>query len=129
MVNIVNGTSHEIHIYDNTQAYYISSLRKWFLRSDGEPCHIIPAGTNLNAQMETAELCTAHKFPFYVTGAVVFTGHDPVPDGDIVVVSQLYRSAVIALGGDTSRLATVNETVYASEINIRPVGCMSLAIG
>ncbi len=42
---------------------------------------------------------------------------------------RLYRRAVEALGGDTSRLATVDSTVYASEDGKQPVGCLHLAIG
>jgi len=33
------------------------------------------------------------------------------------------------LGGDTSKLATIDGAVYNSEANPRPVGCLSLAVG
>ncbi len=46
----------------------------------------------------------------------------------IYIVSNLYRSAVQALGGDTSKFATVTDTVYSAG-DIKPCGCLALAIG
>ena len=48
---------------------------------------------------------------------------------DIVVVSNMYRSAVKELGGSTSKLATVSGTVYSDESAVRPCGCLRLAVG
>jgi hypothetical protein len=66
--------------------------------------------------------------PFAIKGAVQFTGHDPVPDADVVICSNLYRSAVQQFGGDTSNLATVDGAVFDGD-SPRPVGITSLAIG
>jgi hypothetical protein len=60
----------------------------------------------------------------------VFTGYDSLPEGyDLYVVSNLYRSAVKELGGDTSLLATVDGTVYESAENPKPIGILRLAVG
>jgi len=127
-MKVFNGTQHTINIYtldqcDNTDP------RKLIVLDGQSPCHVIPAGTNLNCVKVNAPIDdTAFDFP--VTGAVQFTGHDDLPDGyDIYIVSQLFRAAVVALGGDTSHLATVNGVVYQDIDNPRPCGCLGLAIG
>lgn len=129
---IINGTSHTIHIYQLSDTTPIQDGRKLILKEGAQPVAVIPAGTNLNAVKANADIPDALKssFPFLVKGAVEFISHDPIPGNtEIVVVSNLYRSAVKELGGDTSRLATVDGTVYDSEEAIRPCGCLGLAIG
>jgi hypothetical protein len=65
-----------------------------------------------------------------LTGALCFTACDPVPEGyKLVIVSKLHRAAVSELGGDTSRLATVNGLVFWSEEDIVPCGCTGLCCG
>lgn len=125
---IFNGTQHAINIYsidqcDNTDP------RKLIVKEGEMPSTIIAAGTNLNC-VKTNLPAPAEDFGFTVKGAVVFTSYDPLPEGyDIYIVSNLYRSAVKELGGDTSKLATVNGVVYQDINNPRPCGCLGLAIG
>lgn len=125
---IVNGTPHEITIYAEADCTLDSASRKLILRENATPLFKIPAGTPLNAKTQVSELADS-EFPF-LRGAVEFVEADPLPEeGDIVVVSNLYRSALKELGRDTSKVATVGGTVYADSDNPRPVGCLYLSVG
>jgi len=129
---IVNGTSHSINFYHKSQVSFVSELRKYVLIDPStQPYYTIQPGVNLNAYTTKLEtnIDDIVNVPFPCTGATVFTSYDPIPDASIVVCSQLYRSAVQALSGDTSSLAIVSETVYLSATELRPIGCLSLAIG
>jgi len=128
-MKITNGTSHEINFYRVGVTLPVQGGRKLVLQEGAKPCLTVPPGTNLNAQVSNLEAPEIPGCEIPLKGAVVFTGYDPVPDGDIVIVSNLYRSAVKELGGDTSRLATVSGTVYASADGKRPCGCVELAVG
>ena len=127
-VQIFNGTQHQINIFSLDQCDQ-SDARKLIVLEGEMPSTIIAAGTNLNCAKENLP-APAGEFGFNVKGAVVFTAHDPLPEGyDIYIVSNLYRSAVKELGGDTSKLATVDGVVYQDVNNPRPCGCLGLAIG
>ena len=127
---IVNGTSHTINLYSLEDTIAIQGGRKLVLKEGAAPLMVVPAGTNLNAQKGNLPAPKVAGMPQEcVKGAVVFTAHDPIPKAAIVIVSNLYRSAVKELGGDTSRLATVDGAVYADESAVRPVGCTALAVG
>ena len=127
---IVNGTPHEITIYAEADCTLASASRKLILKENATPLFGIPAGIPLNAKTQIKELRNPNpEFPF-LKGAVEFIEADPLPEeGDIVVVSNLYRSALKELGRDTSRVATVGGTVYADSDNPRPVGCLWLNVG
>jgi hypothetical protein len=129
---IVNGTSHSINFYHKSQVSFVSELRKYILiDTTTKPYYTIEPGTNLNAYTTKLEtnIDDVVNVPFPCTGATVFTSYDPTPEAHIVVCSQLYRSAVSSLNGNTSNLAIVSETVYLSATELRPIGCLSLAIG
>jgi hypothetical protein len=127
-MNIFNGTSHTIDFYDLSQCESDKDGRKLWLKAGEKPIYSLPAGVNLNCQKTNAP-SPEGDFPFMVRGGIVFTGYDPIPeDSDLVIVSNLYRSAVQSLGGDTSKLATIDSSVY-EDGNPRPVGCIGLAIG
>ena len=126
---IVNGTPHEITIYAEADCTLDSVCRKLILKENATAVFKIPAGTPLNAKTQVSELSDS-EFPF-LRGAVEFVDADPLPGmpGDIVIVSNLYRSALKELGRDTGRIATVGGTVYADSDNPRPVGCLYLSVG
>jgi hypothetical protein len=129
---IFNGTSHAINFFHKSQVTFNSQLRKYILiDSNTQPYYTIQPGTNLNAYTSKLEtnIESIVNVPFPCTGATVFTSYDSIPDASIVVCSQLYRSAVSSLNGNTSNLAIVSETVYLSATELRPIGCLSLAIG
>ena len=127
-MKIFNGTQHEINIYSLDQCDQ-SDTRKLIVLEGQKPSFTVPPGTNLNA-VKGNKPAPEGDFPFPVQGAVIFEGYDPLPECyDIYIVSNLYRSAVAELGGDTSYLATVNGVVYADRNNPRPCGCLGLAIG
>lgn len=125
---IVNGTPHKIAIYTEADCTLDSASRKLILKENATPLFGIPAGIPLNAKTQVSEFADS-EFPF-LRGVVEFVEADPLPEeGDIVVVSNLYRSALKELGRDTSRVATVGGTVYADSDNPRPVGCLYLSVG
>jgi hypothetical protein len=126
---IVNGTSHEIKFYSEQDTVPVQGGRKLVLKEGAQPILVIKPGINLNAQKGNKEAPQIPGCAIPLKGAVIFVGHDPIPNGDIVVVSNMFRAAVVELGGDTSSLATVDGTVYESEESLRPCGCLALAVG
>ena len=129
-MKVVNGTTHSINLYSLQDTITIQDGRKLVLKEGATPLFCLAPGTNLNAVKVNAELpvhLQGSGLP--LKGGVKFVSHDPIPDGDIVIVSNLYRSAVKELGNDTSRLATVDGVVYKSESDMRPCGCLGLAVG
>lgn len=130
-MKIVNGTQHAITIYSIDDCDQ-SNPRRLVLKPGAKPVYIVPAGTPLNAVKSNAdvpEFSGIKELPFTVKGAASFTDADPLPDGDIVVVSNLYRAARVELGLSTARCAVIDGAVYEDGDNPRPVGCTSLAIG
>jgi len=127
-MKIVNGTSHEITIYSVEDCISVHNGRKLVLKGGATPKAVIPPGINLNAQKGNKPAPNGN-YGFSVKGAVIFTDADPIPNGDLVIVSNLYRAACVDLGRDTSRLGTVDGTVYQDEDGTRPCGCTAIAIG
>lgn len=127
-MKIVNGTQHEITIYSIEDCEVIQGGRKLVVKEGAVPQTVIPAGSNLNA-VKGNKPAPSGEFGFTVKGAVTFADADPIPDGDLVIVSNLYRAACVELGRDTSRLGTVDGAVYADEKGTRPIGCTAIAIG
>lgn len=130
-MRIFNGTVHEINLYDKNDVITAQDGRKLILKEGAQLLLRLEAGTNLNASKGNAELPKhLEESNLPLKGRVIFLEHDPVPSGyEIVVVSNLYRSAVKELGGDTSALATVDGVVYKFEFDLRPCGCLNLAVG
>ena len=127
-MDIFNGTAHQINIF-SLESCDQTDPRKLMVKEGEYPTTIIAAGTNLNCVKQNLP-APEGDFGFPVKGAVVFVSHDPLPEGyDIYIVSNLFRSAVKELGGDTSKLATVDGVVYNNPENPRPCGCLGLAIG
>lgn len=127
-MKIYNGTTHEINLFTIEQCE-ASDPRKLIVKEGETPIYTIAAGINLNVDKTNAPTPKL-EVPFPVKGAVKFVSYDPLPPGyDIYIVSNLYRSAVIELKGDTSKLATIDGTVYKDPNNLRPCGCLALAIG
>jgi hypothetical protein len=127
-MRVFNGTEHQINLYQLEQCIQ-DNPRKLIVKEGEKPFFTIQPGTNLNAQKGTKP-APSGNFPFPVSGAVTFTGYDPLPEGyDLYIISNFYRSAVKELGGDTSKLGTVNGVVYADATNPRPCGCLEIAIG
>ena len=126
---LFNGTPHEVTIYAEADCTLDSASRKLILKENATAVFKIPAGTPLNAKTQVSEIYDS-EFPF-LRGAVEFVDADPLPGmpGDIVIVSNLYRSALKELSRDTGRIATVGGTVYENIKNPRPVGCLWLNVG
>jgi hypothetical protein len=135
MVNIYNGTQHEINIYNAEDTTAIEDGRKLILKKGAVPLVVVPSGKNLNCVKSNSQAPTfeVEGLPASaIKGAVNFTSYEALPEeavGKVVIVSNLYRSAVKELGGDTSMFATVDGVVYLSAEDKRPCGCLGLAIG
>jgi hypothetical protein len=131
-INYSNGTSHEINIYSVEDTYVTQAGRKLVLKEGATPVLVIPPGTNLNATKGNGALpASLVDAPSFLKGAVKFTEAEELPSGDydVIVVSNLFRSAYVELGKDTSKLATIDGAVYADETCTRPCGCLGLAVG
>ena len=131
MLKIFNGTQHAITIYSIEDTVSVQNGRKLVLKEGAAPILQLPPGINLNAVKGNSELPEhLRETEIPLKGGVRFLSYDSIPEGyDIVIVSNLYRSAVKELGHDTSKLATVNGLVYMSETEMRPCGCTALAVG
>jgi hypothetical protein len=136
MIGIYNGTQHEINIYSIEDTTAIEDGRKLILKEGAVPLVVVPSGKNLNCVKSNSNAPSSFEViglpASAIKGAVNFTSYDPLPEeavGKVVIVSNLYRSAVKELGGDTSRFATVDGVVYLSAEDKRPCGCLGLAIG
>ena len=131
MLKIFNGTSYIINVYSPYDTVSLYGGRKLILVKGAEPRLIIAPGVNLNVVKTNRDLDARFKLiDLPLVGAVDFTDADVLPEGyDLYVVSNLYRSACKELGRDTSKFATVNGAVHANETAIRPIGCVSLAVG
>jgi len=127
-MKVINGTEHEITIYSVEDCISVQKGRKLILKEGAIPKVVIPPGTDLNA-VKGNKPAPAKDFGFPVKGAIIFISADPIPDGDLVIVSNLFRAACVDLGRDTSRLGTVDGTVYRDEDGTRPCGCTAIAIG
>ena len=127
-MKIVNGTNHKICIYAEADCVPIENGRKLILNPGALPLAIIPPGTPLNAIKGHAPLPEG-EYGFPVRGAVTFTGADPVPEGDLIIVSNPYRAACLELGRDTSRLGTPDGLVFKDKFSPSPCGCTAIAVG
>lgn len=135
MVAIYNGTQHEINIFSLADTTAIEDGRKLVLKEGALPLVVIPSGKNLNC-VKSNNAAPSFKIEGLpsssVKGAVNFVSYEPLPaeaEGKVVIVSNLYRSAVKELGGDTSLFATVDGVVYLSAEDKKPCGCLGLAVG
>lgn len=131
-MEIYNGTQHTIVFYDEQDCYSVQEGRKLVVKKGSEPLMVIKPGKDLSCQKGNLPNPSIQIDDIPLKGAVVFKSYDPLPEealNKIVVVSNLYRSAVKELGGDTSKLATVDGAVYETEEAIRPCGCLALAVG
>jgi hypothetical protein len=125
---IINCTPHPINIFDRNDAD--SSNPRRLMLAEGAECirTIEPSGTVLNAQRGDSDIVDMiDGVP--VKSRAKFISFDALPEGDdFVIVSQLFKSAVVDCGGDTSRLLCVAETVFRVDCPT-PVGCCALEVG
>lgn len=128
MTSIYNATPHQINVYSKSDVEFDVSQRKYIAAVGATPIYTVAKGVPVNCKTANAPTLIINC-PVPVVGAVQFTSYDSLPEGyDIYIVSNLYRSAIQALGGDTSKLATVTDTVYSAG-DIKPCGCLALAVG
>lgn len=119
-MKILNCTPHTINIYSVKDVVDVNDRHLHI--TDGAEAQVInPSGTVLSAKMvyEGEGYDVQRKY----------VGVDPAPeceDGDLIIVSALYASAVKELGGDTSKLRTVYGTVYDKADDRKVIGCIGL---
>lgn len=129
MTLIYNATPHAINFYNKSDVEFDVTQRKFIAAVEAKPFYTVEKGVKCDCHTINAPAPVLENCPAPVVGAVQFTSYDELPEGyDLYIVSNLYRSAVQALGGDTSKFATVTDTVYSAG-DIKPCGCLALAIG
>jgi len=129
-MTIHNFTNHAVSFYSQDDCNF-TDPRRVVVNDGAVPYYTVPAGVPLNAQRGNKPLDPRFNAPVPLKGAVDFVGYDPLPEyvgeGDICIVSALYRAAVQALGGDTTNLALIDTPVYDSTGKV--VGCIGLSVG
>jgi hypothetical protein len=129
-MTIYNFTNHAVSFYRADDCNF-TDPRRVVVRDGAVPYYTLSAGIPLNAQKGNKPLDPKFTAPVPLKGAVDFVSYDPLPssvgDGDICIVSALYRGAVQALGGDTSQLAVIDTPVYDNTGKV--VGCIGLSVG
>ncbi|MCD6418072.1 hypothetical protein J7M00_04760, partial [bacterium] len=118
-----NYTPHTINIYSQEQVEYVPEIRKYVVKEGEEPIVVIPSDGMLSAKIKYEKITEIDGIPIHEP---VVENCDEPPEGEDVIVSQLYVAAMRALGMDTSKLYTVSQPVYNSKDNPRPVGCLGL---
>lgn len=130
-MRILNCTPHPISLYDRALVDD-SNPRRLMLPNDAcAVMHLTSAGISLNAvrgeHILNAEASKDLGVPVY--NPPTFVSYDELPPEytDYYVVSRMYKQAVSDLGGDTSKLLTVGETVFKPD-SPTPVGCCSFEL-
>ena len=118
-----NYTPHTINIYSPEQVEYVPEIRKYVVKKGEQPKVVIPSDGMLSAIIKYDSTTQIDGIPIY---EAVVESCDIPPEGEDVIVSQLYVAAMRALGRDVSRLYTVSQPVYNSKENPRPIGCLGL---
>jgi len=102
MVNIVNGTTQSINLYNISQVRRVRD--KYILNAGQSPVYNIPAGTRqLNARISTS-IPLAVSVPFQIVGDQIFAGADAIPTGDLIIVTSQYKAAIKALRISATKL-------------------------
>lgn len=112
MKTFFNGTPHPINVVANGVSS--PAIRK-FVVPEGMAPEItisIPSDGMLNAKIESVQADSINGVPTFGKKVI---GCDPIPEGDIIIVSALYVSAARAMGLDTARLYTVADPVYSPD--------------
>lgn len=117
-MTIFNGTPHPIHIIKG--AVFKAEIRKYI---GGKIVTTIPSNGMLSAEIYTNSLGTYNDIPVFNKGIL---GCDPLPVGyDVIIVSQLYASALRASGELSNNVYTVADPVY-SEDGKSFMGCLGI---
>ncbi|MEM1312157.1 MAG: hypothetical protein AAGF07_01700 [Patescibacteria group bacterium] len=127
-MKIYNGTTHQINFYSESQTTLVG--RKLVVKEGEKPLYSLSTGEKVLGcvKYDSTTPEGLKKLPFMVVGAQKFKEVDPLPPGyDLYIVSNIYRSAVQANGGDTSKLGVVSGVVGDSEG--RACGCLKVAVG
>jgi hypothetical protein len=107
---IFNGTPHSINIVTN--GVFDPKIRK-YVTDTPEVVLSIPSNGVLSAKVSSVDLPSIDGIPVH---GKMFTGVDSIPEGyDVVIVSQMFVSAVDSLGRNISNLYTVSDPVYSTD--------------
>ena len=123
---IKNFTPHDINIIAKESCEYVPEIRKYVLK-DPKPRIIrtIPSSGMLSAQMEEKVELEIEGIEISVRKVI---SCDPIPEGDIIIVSALYANACRIAGLDTTRLFIIKDPVYDAENGLKIVGCLGLSV-
>jgi hypothetical protein len=99
MTTILNGTVQSINLFNISQVNLIKN--RYVLIPGQTPVFNIQAGTSqLNARITTATPLSLSGISFEIVGDQIYAQYDPIPTGDLIIVTPAYKSAVRALGGN-----------------------------
>ena len=117
---IINCTPHVINLFSTKDVVNMND-RHLHVVDGAEALEVAPSGTILNAKMAyTGEGFNVQR---------EYVGVDTLPEceeGDLIVVSALYATAVKELGGDVTKLRTVYGAVYDKDDDRKIIGCIGL---
>ncbi len=122
---IFNGTPHNIVVFAKDNVEYIPEIRKYVLKNQNAiPIATIPSNGMLNAAVDFVETGTIDDIPIF---NIVAKNVDPIPDADIVIVSNMYATYAKQFNiAGLERLYTIGNPVYQNRENPRPIGCLGL---
>lgn len=106
-MKILNYTPHNINIIDVNSCTYDAKIRK-YISENPEITQTIPSSGMLNAKFEIADMAPVDGIP---QRNKVLTGCDPIPAGDVIIVSALYYTAASGQDG-FEKLRTVIDPVF-----------------
>ena len=122
-MKIRNFTAHPICFYREEDTYFVSEIRKRFVRYEAEPYLVIESEGMLSVEFENKKIAD-EPVPIYKK-LTVNCGRIPVMHSDdILVVSAMYGNFRSQINKDYGVMYCVKDTVYDS--SGKPVGCLGL---
>ena len=122
-MNIRNFTAHPICFYREEDTYFISEIRKRFVRYEAEPYLVVESEGMLSVEFENHKI-SDKPVPIY-TKLIVRSDRLPkTEDGDMIVVSAMYGSHRGQMDTAYGVLYCIKDSVY--NLDGKVVGCLGL---
>ena len=122
-MNIRNFTAHPICFYREEDTYFVSEIRKRFVRYEAEPYLVVESEGMLSVEFENEKIADK-PVPIY-TKLIVRSDRLPkTENGDMIVVSAMYGSHRGQMDTAYGILYCVKDTVY--DVSGKPIGCLGL---
>lgn len=130
---IFNCTPHTINIFCKDDVDCSNPRRLFLKNSTIKPKWVFnPSGTILNAQIDRVNSGFLGQTGINLVKQVYTSIDDPLSVADATINDWFIVSALFAQAAQVNncqfKLLTVDSVIYASPDDIRPVGCLNLAI-